>query len=283
MKLNINIIGAGNVGKTIGYLFNKNSLIELAGICNTSKKSSLQAIKFIKAGVPYINIEDLPAADLTIIATPDDYITVASKRLSENKSLKKRSIVFHFSGALNSDGLKSLKNKGCYVASVHPMRSFAQPELSIKQFEGTYCAIEGDIKAVLILSKLINLIGGITFKINKKKKILYHAAGVFASNYLIGFAHIAQNCLIKSGVNKKIAIKIVISLMKSTVGNLEETLSPMRSLTGPIKRGDCATVDNHLKKLTHTERDIYCSIGKELINLTTLCQDKKDQLFQILT
>ena len=56
------------------------------------------------------------------------------------------------------------------------MRSFAKPELSVEQYKGTYCAIEGDSKALAVINSIFNAIGSITYEIDKTKKDSYHAA-----------------------------------------------------------------------------------------------------------
>ncbi len=68
----INIIGAGKLGATLGYLFSKVSSVKIGAIYNTSSKSSEKAIKFIGQGTYYSDIALIPPADLTLISTPDD-------------------------------------------------------------------------------------------------------------------------------------------------------------------------------------------------------------------
>jgi predicted short-subunit dehydrogenase-like oxidoreductase (DUF2520 family) len=55
------------------------------------------------------------------------------------------SVVFHCSGALASDRLQAVRAAGGAVASVHPIRSFADPQAVAQAFAGTYCGMEGDV------------------------------------------------------------------------------------------------------------------------------------------
>lgn len=284
MTLMVNIIGAGNLGQTIGHLLVKHRLVRVGAVCNTSRLNAQAAIKFIGEGEAYSSISELPPADVTFITTPDDLISNVCKTLSENKWIKLGSTVLHCSGNLTSEELNPVKDKGCYVASVHPMRSFAKPELSIAQYSGTYCAMEGDKEALAIVRSLFNAIGSITYLIDKRKKSSYHVAGVFASNYLVTLAQQAQICLKEAGVDREIGMQVITSLMKDTVTNLEKTLSPEASLTGPIKRGDTATIKKHIAALTDKEqRDLYSSLGKATLSLTTHPETKikaiEDSLF----
>ncbi|MGC1182385.1 Rossmann-like and DUF2520 domain-containing protein [Legionella sp.] len=284
MKLLVNIVGAGHLGKTIGNLLLKHQLVTIGGICNTSKISAESAIKFIGGGTYYPAICELPSADITFITTPDDLIKQACDELSKNPFLKQENIVLHCSGSLTSDTLNSASNKGCFVASVHPMRSFAKPELSIEEYQGTYCAMEGDEKSLPILKSLFEKIGSITYQIDKSKKSLYHAAGVFSSNYLVTLAQQALTCMQESGVETEIAMHIITNLMKGSISNLEKTLSPKQSLTGPIQRGDVSTIEKHMDALYDEDRKIlYSSLGRATLALTTHKHEKKEIIEKALT
>jgi predicted short-subunit dehydrogenase-like oxidoreductase (DUF2520 family) len=284
MAPSVNIIGAGLLGKTIGHLLVKYQLVKMGNICNQSKASALCAIQFIGAGQYCASIGELAAADLTFITTSDDAIALTSDALSQNKFIKKGSVVVHCSGAHTSDILISMKKKGCFIASIHPMKSFANPELSIEQYNGTYCAIEGDMEAVQMISPLFNAIGSITYTIDKSKKSLYHAAGVFASNYLVTLSKQALTCMRDAGVEDEMAMRIITHIMRGTVSNLEQTLSPEEALTGPIQRGDVSTILNHINYLTdHEIKYLYSILGKATLHLTNHNQMKKEEIKAALT
>lgn len=243
----------------------------------------MNAIKFIGQGNYCPTIGELQPADITFITTPDDLISIACEELSKNKFLKKGCVILHCSGSLTSDALTSVKEKGCYVASVHPMRSFAKPELSVEQYSGTYCAIEGDKEALLNARSLFNSIGSITYEIDKNKKSSYHAAGVFASNYLVTLAQQALSCMREAGVENEMAMHVITNIMRGTVSNLETTLSPEQSLTGPIKRGDISTIMKHIASLTDQEqKHLYSALGKATLHLTEHNTVKKEKITSAL-
>lgn len=284
MDLWINIIGAGQLGKTIGHLLFKHQVVKIGAICNRSEASAISAIKFIGQGNYCPTIGELLPADITFITTPDDLIAVTCEELSKNQFIKKGSIVLHCSGSLTSDALISIKEKGCFVASVHPMRSFAKPELSVEQYSGTYCAVEGDTEALSTIRGLFNSIGSITYEIDKGKKSSYHAAGVFASNYLVTLAQQALLCMKEAGVGNEMAMHVITNIMQGTVSNLEKTLSPEQSLTGPIKRGDILTITKHIECLTDMEqKHLYSALGKATLHVTDHNLVKKDKITKALT
>lgn len=282
MKPTINFIGAGKLGKTIARLIHIHQAGEILGIANRSLDSSNNAVTFIGAGISTC-IENLPPADITFITTSDDQIQECSKKLGFSPNLKENSIVLHCSGTLSSKVLSFTKEKSCFIASAHPMRSFAEPEISVKSYQGTYCAIEGDKEAIEIVRNLFQSIGSVCYLLNENNKEIYHAAGVFASNYLVTLCHEALSCLKDAGVDESSAMKVVLSLMKGTLNNLENTLLPEKSLTGPIKRGDTQTIKKHLISLRNPlSKKIYKELGLSTLKLSNLPRQKTRELELLL-
>lgn len=275
----INIIGAGNLGKTLGYLLLKQQGLRIGGVCNRSQTSTLDAIRFMGGGNDYARIVELPEADITFITVPDDLIAEVCETLSKSPFLKKGSIVLHCSGALTSDTLIFVKNKGCYTASVHPMTSFAKPEFSIEQYAGTWCAIEGSEEAKPILNAFFKAIGSNTYDIGKNSKPLYHAAGVMASNYLLTLFKQALLCMKAAGVEQETALPAIMHIMRETLANLEKSQSPEHSLTGPLRRGDIHTIKKHMDAFSCEEqKNIYAALGKATLSLTDHEPGKKEAL-----
>ena len=279
----INIIGAGRLGKTIARLIVQYKVGQIQGVCNTSSASAEEAVHFIGSGVVCDHIAQLPPAEITIISTPDDVIRDVAEELSHSPQLQPSSLIFHCSGSLTSDLLSTLKEKSCRVASAHPMRSFAIPAISVEKYQGTLCAIEGDENTVEEVSELFSKIGSVTFSLNKEKKSLYHASGVFSSNYLITLFNTAKKCLLEADIDEEVANQLILSLMSGTIKNLESTGSARKSLTGPIKRGDSETVKKHIQAFTDTKIEkLYRVLGANTIEIADLESGKKEKLIDVL-
>lgn len=266
--MNINIIGAGKVGQTLGHLFVKHQLARIQYVFNTSRQHATDAIKWIGEGIYHADIQTMPHAKITLITTPDDFIETICLALSHNKRLKPGDIIVHCSGVLSSDVLVSAQKRGCYIASVHPLRSFAELTLSAEQYPGTYCVMEGDREALLVLEPLFKAIGSKTYPIQKSQKALYHAGAVFAANYVVTLAKLATDCFEQAGIEPEIAKQVTLTLMQSVFENLQ-TKSPEQALTGPIKRRDLMSIQKHLEHLSDSQRAIYQALGNETLSITT--------------
>lgn len=276
MKLKVNIVGAGKLGKTIGRLIIEKGLGTIAGVCNRTPESAREAVQFIGQGEVVERIADLPSSDLVFITTPDHAILTCCTELTKSPF---RPIVTHCSGVLSSSMLVPVRSLGCLVASVHPLRSFADPTVSANEFAGTFCAVEGDNLAKDALKQLFGRLGAQCFEVNPDKKVLYHASAVFASNYLVTLYDTAVNGLKSSGLDDEHAAQVTLSLMEGTLRNLKATRSAQQSLTGPIKRGDLDTIERHWETLGDGPfARLYKELALATLDLAKLSPERKEKI-----
>jgi len=242
MKTTITIIGAGRLGKTLGKLWALHGVLHLQDVLNRSPASARAAVDFIGSGQPVSDYAELRAADAYLIATPDDQITSCCAALAHTGKLSTSSIVFHCSGALPSSALQPAIEQGAAAASIHPIRSFAQPVQVVQDFTGTWCGVEGDQRALDVLIPAFTAIGAQTVPIRTEAKIHYHAAAVFACNYLVTLLDVARQSYATAGIEPDVALQLMAPLVRETVENVFR-LGPQSALTGPIARGDMATAE----------------------------------------
>ncbi len=263
----LNIIGAGHLGQTLGRLWAAGQQVGVGHILNRTPQSTEAAIAFIGAGQAATSIATLPSADITLIATPDAYIADCCAALAASGTLNANSIVFHCSGALSSSVLSTAAAQGAAVASVHPVRSFAQPAQTAANFNGTLCGVEGDARALEILARCFGAIGASFVTIAAEHKVLYHAAAVFACNYLVTLQDVAQTTYGKAGIAPDVALRLMEPLVRETIDNIFSK-GPAQALSGPIARGDFATVDRQQQALS-LWRDDYAGLYQAFATLTT--------------
>ncbi|MGZ9709638.1 Rossmann-like and DUF2520 domain-containing protein [Glaciimonas sp. GNP009] len=251
----LSIIGCGKVGKTLARLWHAHQAFQLLDILNRSSDSAQQACTFIGGGNPVNTYAELRHADVYLIAAGDDQITACCAALAASGKLSARSVVFHCSGALGSDTLISAAEQGAAVASIHPIRSFADPLQVTENFAGTYCGSEGDTVAFARLIPAFDAIGGCCVAIKRENKILYHAAAVFASNYLVTLIDVARQAYVEAGLPPDVALRLIEPLLIESATNAFK-LGPAIALTGPIARGDMDTVKRQRDAVQHWNPEI---------------------------
>nr|NIP79630.1 DUF2520 domain-containing protein [Gemmatimonadota bacterium]NIQ54405.1 DUF2520 domain-containing protein [Gemmatimonadota bacterium]NIU74616.1 DUF2520 domain-containing protein [Gammaproteobacteria bacterium]NIX44547.1 DUF2520 domain-containing protein [Gemmatimonadota bacterium] len=150
---------------------------------------------------------------------------------------------------------------------------------------GSAFAIAGEPTALTTARRIVDAIGGRPIVIPPTLRPLYHAAAVFASNYLLAATSLAVRMFQQAGVPEDEAIAGILPLMRGTMGNLED-LGVSAALTGPVARGDVDTVRLHLGRLSPTERSLYCALGLETLRLARsagLDEERAAELETLLT
>ncbi|WP_348945574.1 Rossmann-like and DUF2520 domain-containing protein [Chitinibacter sp. FCG-7] len=266
--LTLNLIGAGRLGKSIAQMAQQSGRYRLAAIYSRSLASSTAAGMWIGAGEVVAQLGDLPSADLWLISVPDGAIAGVAAELAELKLVKQGAVAFHASGALAADQLAPLAAQGAYCASWHPAFSFADPTRAVQTFVGTLCALEGDAKAVAILSEFTAAIGGCAFALSSEAgaKVAYHAALSMAANFLVTLSDLSLKTAEQAGIAPEIAQQLVLGLIRQTLNNID-SLGAAAALTGPIVRGDAATVAQHLAVLPPATQAVYRALGVATVAL----------------
>ena len=244
MKPTLNIIGAGKAGRVLGQQFYQHHVFAIQDVQNRTLSSSKAACDFIGAGNPLADLSDMRAADMYLIAVPDAQIKACSLQLQERRLIQPSSIVFHLSGALGSNELGLTHG----AASLHPMRSFADPAQVSAHFANTICTLEGDSYASKVLTHALHQIGAQVVAIKPENKTRYHAAAVFASNYLVTILDAALQTFEAAGISPETARAMTQPIAQETFNNVFR-LGAQRALTGPIARGDLNTVARHAEAL----------------------------------
>lgn len=240
MAATLNIVGAGQVGRTLGRLFAAHGVFAVQDVLTRSLASAEEAVRFVGAGRALAHASDLRPAQAWMLAVGDDQIAPACAALAA-AGLLDGAVVFHCSGAKASGELQAASGAGARVASVHPVRSFADPEKVAAAFAGTWCGVEGDAAALALLAPAFEAIGARLVTIDAAAKTVYHAASVFASNYLVTVLDAALRAYAAAGVPPEVARELAQPLAGESLANVFR-LGPAAALSGPVARGDFATV-----------------------------------------
>ena len=175
----------------------------------------------------------------------------------------------HCSGALGLSALRPLGDRHD-IGSFHPLQSFPQPRPP-EAFRGSLVAIDASAPALRRgLERLARDLGAKPRSVEDADRVVYHAAAVFASNYLVALAGEAVELLGTIGWSESEAVAGLVPLMRGALDEVARR-GPTAALTGPIRRGDVETVTRHLEALAaldsglpHGPRktDVYRMLGQ---------------------
>jgi predicted short-subunit dehydrogenase-like oxidoreductase (DUF2520 family) len=238
---NIVIIGAGNVGHHLGHQFFKKKIL----INQVFSRKITKARKLAKSinATPINDLSQITSdADLYIIAVHDDAIGEVAQKLS---LLIKNKLVVHTSGAVPSSVLKPhFKNYGCF----YPLQTFS---ISKKvDFETLpLCIYSPQKRNSAKLTKIANTICPNVYDIDDHQKSILHVAAVFVNNFTNHLYSIAKQLTDQHAIN----FDILKPLILETAIKIKQH-EPKEMQTGPARRGDKKTIQNHLD-LLHNHPD----------------------------
>ncbi len=242
----LNLVGAGRVAQTLATLWRAQNTFAIQDVLTTSLHSAQAAVGVIGAGQAMAQMQALRDADVWMLAVPDAQLAACAQALAAARADRAIAasgapIVFHCSGAQGASTLAPLAALGWQVASAHCILSFASVPAAIQQFPGTPCALEGDATACDWLRPAFTAIGAQCFDVASSDKLLYHAAAVFATNFLPVLQATAEDLWQATGMPAELIPALRASLLRNAVANIT-TMGPQAALTGPAARGDTAAI-----------------------------------------
>ncbi|WP_375385232.1 DUF2520 domain-containing protein [uncultured Microbacterium sp.] len=187
--------------------------------------------------------ETVPDADVILLCVPDEAIAGVAASLGETHGF-----VGHTSGAtpLEASGVDF---------GLHPLQTFAGAE-GADAFRGIGCAVAGRSPEALDVARELSIrIGGRPFPIDEAHRAGYHAAASLASNFVVTLLAAAEQVAATAGLTEPDARALMEPLVRSTVANWAAH-GPDESLTGPIERGDDATVDRQREAIRANAPDV---------------------------
>lgn len=227
--ISVAILGNGNVAT---HLFSAFSKVKNVSVVQVNSRK----------------LETIIDTDITIIAVSDDAITEVSKAIKNRNGL-----VVHTSGAVDISAIQN-QRKGVF----YPLQSFSKNK-SVDFKTIPFCLETSTIQDYNLLENLAKSIAEKTFNINSEQRKKLHVAAVFVNNFTNHLYKIANDICEKSNV----PFEILYPLIEETAKKVQK-ISPENAQTGPAKRNDVQTIQNHLENLNLQQQRIYELLSKSI-------------------
>ncbi len=256
-------IGAGTVGTALATLLNRKGypVVAVASRSLTSARKFSQAVDKCQVFEQAQGVAD--NADLVFITTPDDAVAPVAVQVKWHQGQS----VVHCSGAESTSILEPARRAGASVGVFHPLQTLASLKQAMENIPGSTFAIEAEEPLKTTLKEMATTLGGHWIELKASDKVAYHAAAVFACNYLVTLVKLATDLWQTFGVPRETAIRAMLPLIRGTLNNIENVGIP-QCLTGPIARGDTGTIQKHLdtlKKVTPELLSTYKELGLQTV------------------
>lgn len=279
MTASVAIIGTGRLGTALA-LGLKGAGYEVKFLASKPPSGAKQIAGKVGALVIEPPYRELVEADLVFLTVPDSVIEGVADEIARSTVEWKGRTVIHCSGALTTDVLAPITERGGNTLSIHPLQTFP-PGSEPERFKGIYFAVEGEDYP--LGERIARDLGGIPFRLKADSKVLYHASATIASNYLFVLASAAAETLKAAGIEAEDLSKMLFPLMQGTLDSIRE-LGIREGLTGPISRADVETVEKHLNMLSDYPelQNLYKTMGRWLLSSIEMAPNAKKRLESVL-
>jgi predicted short-subunit dehydrogenase-like oxidoreductase (DUF2520 family) len=237
------ILGAGNIAQHLYTIFTNAEAVQVAQVYNRSQK----ALQYFNDVATTTNLKELQDADVYIIAVADDAIASVANKLPFTNRL-----VVHTSGSASMHVLHKKNRRGVF----YPLQTFTKGK-AVDFSQIPLCLEAREKSDFKLLQQLADAMGSPSYKISSEQRRALHVSAVFVNNFSNHLYRIAHEICEANNV----PFQILHPLIQETAQKIT-TLTPYMAQTGPAKRGDEKTINDHLEKL---DKDIH----KEIYTLLT--------------
>ncbi len=276
------VIGAGRAGNTLALSAYRAGYTIRAIYTRSPERG--QAIRTETGAAILPDIRSLArSADLILIAVPDD--TIAEIDSTGAGDWQAGSGVVHHSGLYGTDVLQHAAKAGAFTGTMHPLQALTDAETVIRSLPGTYFGVSGHPDLLPILYDLIVALDGRPLPIPDAAKALYHAAAVYASNYMVTCFAQAVDIFTDLGISSEQAVQALLPLTQGAITNLASPGLPS-ALTGPISRGDLGTIRAHQRHLAGQSQDaldLYNRLGHATVSIAAAQNKLSDQTLKAMS
>lgn len=181
--------------------------------------------------------------DVVLIGTPDAAISGVAAAIEPGDA-----VVVHLAGSLGLDVLAPHRRRG----SLHPLVSIPTPDTDVR---GAWFAVDGEA------TSLVDDLRGTA--VRPTDRAAHHAAACVSANHLVALLGQVERIAGQAGV----PLDAYLDLAEQALANVR-ALGPSKALTGPVARGDHATVERHRRAIDPSELALYDAAANAARRLT---------------
>lgn len=244
VRLRVGVIGTGRVGSVLGAALARagHHVVAASGVSAESRRRAERLLP----GVPILDPDEVvAAADFVLLSVPDDVLRDLVAGLASTGAWRAGQIVAHTSGAQGIGVLDAAAARGVIPLALHPVMTFAGRTEDFDRVIGAPFGVTAPDELRAVAETLVYEIGGEPLWVPELARPLYHAALTVGSNHLVTLVNDALELLARAGVEQP--AQLIGPLLSAALDNVLRLGDA--ALTGPISRGDAATVATHVSTL----------------------------------
>lgn len=253
-RLAVGVVSAGRVGAVLGAAWDAvgHRVVATSGV----SRASVHRAETLLPDAPLLAPDEvIRAADLALLAVPDDVLPGLVRGLAAAGAFRPGQIVVHTAGAHGVDVLDPAVEHGILPLALHPVMTFTGRPEDVQRLTGCCVAVTAradDEAAWNVGEALVLELGAEPVRVPEQVRPLYHAALAHGANHLVTLVRDCADLLDKAGVRP--AERLIGPLLSAALDNALRHGD--RALTGPVARGDVGTVRTHLRELDRADPEL---------------------------
>lgn len=253
-RLAVGVVSVGRVGSAFGAALARagHTVVAASAISDASVRRAETMLPDVPLRPPD---EVARAADLVLLAVPDDALAGLVSGLAATGALRSGQIVVHTSGAHGVDVLRPAADVGALPIALHPVMTFTGRPEDLERLAACsvgVTAAAGDEVAWHVGEALAMEMGAEPVRVSEQARALYHAALAHGANHLATLVNDCTELLRGAGIGD--AERLVAPLLSAALDNALRRGDS--ALTGPVARGDAGTVAAHRRVLAEQAPDV---------------------------
>lgn len=261
-RLAVGVVSAGRVGAALGAALERAGHIVAAAVA-PSPAAHRRLAALLPETTAATVAETVTRAELLILAVPDTALAEVAAEAAAAAVDHTGRIVLHTAGAHGTAVLAPLADRGAICLAVHPAMTFTDEPGDVDRLAGACFGVTADDAiGAAIGSALVLEIGGEPVPVAEADRTLYHAAMAHGANHLVTLVNDAVDALSialdrapgRSPDAPAMAARMLAPLAGAALDNALRRGDG--ALTGPIARGDAATVTAHVAALAAADADL---------------------------
>lgn len=258
--MKIYIIGLGKVGRTLlnAYRNVEDTSIYIYDRDRTKINNEADNSKVIAA----YSIEDIKTVDVVFVTVIDRKVLSAMDEISNefNGTTVIMSATISMDNAMRH--VKNSKN----ILLMHPIQTFSDDRGGREALNDIYFSVQYKGSKQFIDKFCDEFQCHYILADEGFNRYLYHAACIFASNFIVIIMKMASELISSCGLSDDDIDYVLYPMMEKTIRNIREK-GITSSLTGPVMRGDSDVIRNHLNAIEDDDiKEIYRMLVKKNID-----------------
>lgn len=283
-RLKVGVIGTGRAGAVLGAALRRagHPVVAAYGVSDLSRVRAEALLPGVELVSPDAVVD---AADLVLLTVPDDALPDVVLGLASTASIRAGQMFVHASGRYGISVLSPLRALGALPFALHPVMTLTGTSIDLTRLEGCPFGVTAIDELRPVAETLVVEMGGEPVWVPEESRAIYHAALAHGSNHLMTLVVQSLDLLAQSGIDDP--ARLISPLLHASLDN--SLRLGAQALTGPVARGDSATVRAHLDVLSTGDphvRATYIALARatadRAIASGVLRADRAEELLGVL-